>query len=372
MFVNFCIGTQLLICHCCLLLSSFRSIPQYELDFIASSALKILDCDFAHLPAAIVSQRYMTGRQYSGTASYRTCIQSDDAKTSKVISSKMNGATVNDSKGNGFKLHGSKAKGLKAKNSKANSSKQQAFKCKSFVRKDCPTHFEKPLNASKLFQCYNHLHIQPNKALGNLQSFKMHSKCMQDASSVTQRCTKPLADSCEQRHVRSFKTIRMSMEMMETLLKQEPSLKIIHLVRDPRGILSSRFATSQVSGLAKRKMDKEAKVLCHRMLFDLDEYSKLHEKYPNNIVQVRYEDIATSPEESAKVLYQFTRGIAVPEQVESFIKKNTHATKDNGSYGTARKDSAAMAMQWKTKLSVQNRNITSTICKSVIEKLGYS
>ena len=195
---------------------------------------------------------------------------------------------------------------------------------------------------------------------------------MQDVSAQTQRCTKPLIESCKQRHVRSFKTIRMSMEMMEILIKQEPSLKIIHLVRDPRGILNSRLALHFVSHLAESKIDREAKALCHRMLFDIDEYSRLKNKYPNNIVQLRYEDIAILPEANANFLYQFTRGIAVPEQMTSFIKNITHAQNEDDIYGTGRKDSAATAYQWKTTLSAQNqRIIAKTICKYVIEKLKY-
>ena len=163
-----------------------------------------------------------------------------------------------------------------------------------------------------------------------------------------------------------------AMEMTETMIKQEPFLKIIHLVRDPRGIVSSRFTIRTISLLAKDKMAKEAKALCHRILIDMDEYSRLKNKYPNNIVQLRYEDIATQPEASANFLYQFTRGIAVPEQVISIIKNITHSQTDDW-FGTTRKDSAATAYQWKTTLSAQNQSmISKTICKYVIEKLKYN
>ena len=323
---------QLIVYTYCIILlfHRCRPIPEYEMNFITSSALKILDCDIVKFPPAIVAQRLMARMQYAATDSYRACI--------------------------------------------GEKTKRQIWQCKRFIKKDCPHQFDKPLNRSKLFKCYNHFHVQRNRAFGNLQTFKKHSKCMQDASAITQECTKALIESCEQRFVKSFKTIRMSMEMMEILIKQEPSLKIIHLVRDPRGILTSRFAIHFVSHLAEMTMEKEAKALCHRMLFDIDKYSQLKNKYPNNIVQLRYEDIATLPEASAKFLYQFTRGIAVPEQVISFIKNSTHAQNDNLQWnGTARKDSATTAYQWKTTLSAQNQSmISKTICKYVIEKLKYN
>ena len=112
---------------------------------ITSSALKILDCDIANLPPAIVAQRLTARRQYAATDSYRACI-------------------------------GEKGK-------------HQIRKCKRFIKKDCPDQFDKPLDRSKLFKCYNHFHVR-NRAFGNLQNFKKRSKCMQDVSAVAQRCTK--------------------------------------------------------------------------------------------------------------------------------------------------------------------------------------
>ena len=130
------------------------------MNFITSSALKILDCDIANFPPATVAQRLMARRQYAATDSYRACI-------------------------------GEKAK-------------HQIWKCKRFIKKDCPDQFDKPLNRSKLFKCYNHFHVQRNRAFGNLRTFKKHSKCMQDVSAITQECTKALIESCEQRICQKF------------------------------------------------------------------------------------------------------------------------------------------------------------------------
>ena len=162
------------------------------------------------------------------------------------------------------------------------------------------------------------------------------------------------------------------MEMVADLLKRDPSLKVIYLVRDPRGIVASRIATRHVSAVSARSATREASFLCARMLFDLTLYANLRAKYPHNIVQVKYEDIVKAPQEKAAFLYQFTRQSPVPEYIVSFIRESTHAKKDSGPFDTLRKNATASAYRWTKQLSNELKRSISGVCKDVLQMLGYN
>ena len=326
-----------------MLLHFLRHLPDFEVDFITSATRKILNCDFESLPASVISQRFMILRPYNGTRPYKQCMSSFIKTANSKIKDK--GERIRD---------------------------EQAWKCKSYISKHCPKHFGTSTNSSQAMLCYHHLHDHQHKTTVP-PGFKLHDKCIKQVENNLgiSKCLKTLVASCKNLSVRSFKAIRMSMEMMENLIYQEPGVKIIHLVRDPRGIVSSRFSTGQISVMSKHVKQKEAKALCHRMLFDLEIYTKLRTKYPQNIVQVKYEEIAQSPQEQAGFLYKFTRGIPLPEDVTSFIRRSTNATKDNGNFGTSRVDPTVTANRWKTKLSEASKMNILDSCRAVIEKLGY-
>ena len=59
-------------------------------------------------------------------------------------------------------------------------------------------------------------------------------------------CLSVLRKACTSAKVSIAKTVRLSMEEAETLLKADSKFKVIHLVRDPRGVLKSR----QISGIS--------------------------------------------------------------------------------------------------------------------------
>ncbi|ELU06326.1 hypothetical protein CAPTEDRAFT_204200 [Capitella teleta] len=54
------------------------------------------------------------------------------------------------------------------------------------------------------------------------------------------RCLPLALSKCNVRHIRVLKTVRTPMSYAERYLKEDPSLKVIHYIRDPRGILDSR------------------------------------------------------------------------------------------------------------------------------------
>ena len=195
---------------------------------------------------------------------------------------------------------------------------------------------------------------------------------MDEAEKRALECRDILTKECLQQKVRSFKAIRLSMEMLEAMIRKEPELRIVYLVRDPRGIVNSRVATRELSATSGKKLQKEAEVLCHRMAFDTLLYEDLVSRFPLNFLRLHYEDIATQPMEQAERIYKFIRDISLPDTVRAFIQKSMHASNNDGSYGTSRKNATATAFSWRTKLPAHEIAGINSVCGSVIQKLNYT
>jgi hypothetical protein len=242
--------------------------------------------------------------------------------------------------------------------------------CKNTIADYCPGYFDKTGKTAE--KCFNHFHVKPDPEFVELPVFREHEDCMRKAESRAAECKPLLTEACLAQKVRSFKTIRLSMEMLEAMIRKEPDLRIVYLVRDPRGILKSRQATGEMSVVSGKDLLKEAKVLCHRMGFDTEVYAVLVQQYPRNILRVRYEDIAAAPVEQAQRIYTFIRAITLPETVRAFIEKSMNAETNDGWFGTSRRNATATAYSWRTKLTKQQIESMNNLCETVIKDLGYT
>ena len=165
------------------------------------------------------------------------------------------------------------------------------------------------------------------------------------------------------------KLVRATMEEMQYFLSTNAKIinrtKILHLVRDPRGRISSVL---KLGGGWKFNYRKDSIKLCNRQMKDIEIRKELEKRYPNMFMEIRYEDVAANPIEMANRIYQFAYAEDVPESVKEWIHNSTQ----NGStaeqdFGTQRKNSTATSTAWKTKLSREKRQSIETDCKGLIE-----
>lgn len=180
---------------------------------------------------------------------------------------------------------------------------------------------------------------------------------------------------CSYFPVNLIKTVRLRVKELMTLMDSYPSSKdwkIVHLVRDPRGIMSSR------EGLKWCKMMpacNSASILCTDLVEDLELIKGLRAQFPDRHYLLKFEDLAVDVEKGTEKLFEFLEmPVLQPTKafLESHTKSNDQKLKEdflNFEHSTFRK-SDAVAYGWKKKLSSKViANITTT-CSSALKALN--
>ncbi|KAF2361577.1 Sulfotransferase domain [Trinorchestia longiramus] len=124
---------------------------------------------------------------------------------------------------------------------------------------------------------------------------------------------------CEVMPVNVIKTVRMGAGPVEELLA-DPSLdlRVIHLVRDPRGTMHSRLKLEW----CRAPVCRDPNVVCDHLFFDLKCSESLQAKYPDRFLLVRYEDLGTQPEAMTSLILEFV-GLPSTTSVKNFIAEHT-------------------------------------------------
>ncbi|KAI1905439.1 hypothetical protein AGOR_G00016190 [Albula goreensis] len=186
----------------------------------------------------------------------------------------------------------------------------------------------------------------------------------------------------------AIKTVRVPEVDGLRALSEDPrmDLRIVHLVRDPRGILASRMAAFadqfrawkvwNATGRQPRYVDL-AQIT--RTCRDLAESASLGlRRQPawlrGRYLLVRYEDLARQPEAKAKEIYRFV-GLEMDERVLGWISRNTNhsapsASEGDYKYSTTR-DSRAMAESWRLRLAYDIVRAVQDLCNDTMSLLGY-
>uniref|UniRef100_A0A672F299 Sulfotransferase n=1 Tax=Salarias fasciatus TaxID=181472 RepID=A0A672F299_SALFA len=218
---------------------------------------------------------------------------------------------------------------------------------------------------------------------------KEQSLVLADEGECVRRCG-PLnvsvaAEACGAKRHAAIKTVRIPQISDLRALLEDPklNLKVVQLVRDPRGILASRIETFRdtyrlwrlwrATGRRPHNLDLgQINTVCEDFLHSVSTSLAKPPWLKGRYMLLRYEDLARFPLQKARELYSFL-GLVLHPGVEDWITNNTRGSSDLSSRQkfTTVRDSAANAENWRVKLSFDMVAYTQTACQPLLGLLGY-
>ena len=120
-------------------------------------------------------------------------------------------------------------------------------------------------------------------------------------------CLDKLEAQCRASSIRVTKVLRLSGRLIPRLLNTFPNLKILFVLRDPRGIVNSRIETVwfPVSIDKPTEVRDNIKSLCYKMESDVHMVQIIKRDFPDRLIDYRLEDIVRNPVETFSAIFDF-------------------------------------------------------------------
>ena len=167
------------------------------------------------------------------------------------------------------------------------------------------------------------------------------------------------------------------------------SLKVVHLVRDPRAIVFTHFLTNQSSSLnqsdSSRHLKEYSQRLCKNMLANIKYAITAPIWLQGKYTLLRYEDLGTNPHQIAELVYKFV-GVPMVPQIRVWLDKIAYSTNQNSheSPNPSMSSSSSGLMEelvtknlsdsvhnWRSQLQYHAVRIIEMECYEVMNLLGY-
>ena len=179
-------------------------------------------------------------------------------------------------------------------------------------------------------------------------------------------CISEITQSCRKSPIKIIKFVRLRVKHCSVLLDKYPNMKLLHLVRDPRGIFNSRFTL----GSNRNWFNLMSQQHCTEVADDLLSSFKLYQRNPRKVRIVSFEDIAETPEKTTRRLFNFT-GLNITKDILAYITNQTNATFDSGFFDLSRHNSNVTVNKWRLSLDIRTANQVYNTCRQSNELLGY-
>lgn len=183
-----------------------------------------------------------------------------------------------------------------------------------------------------------------------------------------QYCWEPkfLNKFCKLFPFQSMKTVRMRLKLAEALLEDKGlNVKVILLVRDPRGTMQSRRHRDWCPGAPDCD---QSSYLCADLVADYSAAIRLKKLYPSRFRVIRYEDLSLNPYQMTKDLFTFI-GLSLHPKVKFFL--DSHTTMNIGGVSSTFRDSKNAPFHWKNELNYTEVQQIENNCREAMKLWGY-
>lgn len=198
--------------------------------------------------------------------------------------------------------------------------------------------------------------------------FSHNTRLWRECHAYPQFCWEPkfLNDFCRLFPFQSMKVVRLRLALAEELLKDDSlNVKIVLLVRDPRGTIQSRKHREWCPG--QPDCDDPA-LLCSDMVADYKAAVDFSAKYAGQFKAVRYEDLSLDPFKMTKEILDFY-GLPFDPEVEEFL--DSHTRTDIGGVSSTFRDSKTAPFHWMRDLSFAEVQYIQQNCVDAMRHWGY-
>jgi len=161
-----------------------------------------------------------------------------------------------------------------------------------------------------------------------------------------------------------LKVIRLHGRAVHQVLEFNPELKLVHLVRDPRGLSASR----QLVGAKAPPMQ-----VCDEIRQDLPLADELLGISPERYTSVRYEDLVNPKTRLSELarLYHFM-GVPLPKpQLDDFLDSHYGDKPSAGDKFKTYRKSSFDPNSWKHQLSTEEIREADAACADIMERFHY-
>ena len=181
--------------------------------------------------------------------------------------------------------------------------------------------------------------------------------------------------NCKSHKHRVIKVIRQFNLEALTRSVNERGGRVLYLVRDPRGILSSRktiYGKNETKW--KPRFENDTLKLCSDFEKNIDFMVSNHKlvdtKMRSNVLMIRYEDFAYAPKKMATKLYKYLNR-SLSQNVEAYIDKNTNSNTE-GTIWSTKRNSSRTAEAWRSRSTIEDVLYIQKHCSRVLQMLGYT
>ena len=182
-------------------------------------------------------------------------------------------------------------------------------------------------------------------------------RCLSAKAQKLTECVPKITDSCAASDLRVVKVVRGEMRNVEALMRASRNFRLVHVIRDPRGVINSRRKKPFFRSVGARKNNtiSEARYYCEDVVRDIELRHRLEAKYPGRTMQVIYDDFVKNAHQRTRQIYAFLE-TNMPPEVGAFIETTRPGT----------------ASSWRKQLDSNFVQQVDRVCSRLYAMLGES